>query len=636
MPTSVLRAATPLQAGVVLFAISIALSLVGPGCFSQPRIDPREAALGLQGRLRQSVETSLAHGDWDDALSICESVEAANATDCNARYCDLVAHTMRVVDGVNGFLTPHSKITLFLKALFAIPQLKTELGRATKAADSVIAGSCEYDLPTVPLLVGSPDDPMVRGDIRGRWTTRDAHLLAALFDAMSYVLSVEMGKKTGAPNATPGQRAAPLPPLLAALAAHLKQHDALLFERPADPSAGEGGWLDRNGNRVPDAGDELLVDIFEPGSDRRVFDFSQADFVRGDPLPATPLTETGALPVGRCGYHKFHLDDLVGAADADPTDGMSFSPDGKDLVVPFRTSGKFQIYRLPASGPDAVKHKKCVTCDQPGNNDGVRWRPGGDVLLFVSDRDHPFALGNEGAGFGQELYAMRADGSQVTRLTESHTWATNYHPNWSPDGTKIVWGRTEGRTWDVMVADFAADDAGLRLVSPRRLVHDTTWWETHGFSSDGKAVIATSTRAGFLSSDIYAVDLADRPLRRLTVDPAWDEHAHVSPDGREIVWISGRFHPATVGALNDGSLSSIYDFFWIIPGIVFEFEPPAGYTTELTLMDADGNNVRRLTDDGKVVADSQWDATGRRIVFRQSDPVTGENKIRILTFDDCH
>src|SRR5580704_2443962 len=227
---------------------------------------------------------------------------------------------------------------------------------------------------------------------------------------------------------------------------------------------------------------------------------------------------------------------------------------------------------------------------------------------------------------------MRADGSQVTRLTESHTWATNYHPNWSADGKKIVWGRTEGRGWDVMVADFVSDAVGMRLASPRRLVHDTTWWETHGFSSDGQQVIATGTRAGFLSSDIYAIDLRGRPLRRLTADPAWDEHAHVSPDGREIAWISGRHRPASVMAMSGSAISPLFDFFWIVPGIVVEFEPPAGYSTELTIMEADGTHARPLTTDGKVVADNEWDASGRRIVFRQSDPVTGDEKLRVLTF----
>ena len=167
------------------------------------------------------------------------------------------------------------------------------------------------------------------------------------------------------------------------------------------------------------------------------------------------------------------------------------------------------------------------------------------------------------------------------------------------------------------------------------MVHDTTWWETHGFSSDGKSVIVTNTRAGFLSTDIYAVDIESGQRRRLTTAMAWDEHAHLSPDGGKLAWISARHRPAAIEVLNDGAISPVFDFFWIVPGIVLQFEPPAGYTSELTLMDADGGNVQRLTADDRIVADNEWSSDGRRIVFRESDAATNTTAIRILTFDDC-
>jgi hypothetical protein len=85
-----------------------------------------------------------------------------------------------------------------------------------------------------------------------------------------------------------------------------------------------------------------------------------------------------------------------------------------------------------------------------------------------------------------------------------------------------------------------------------------------------------------------------------------------------------------VAALNDGSLSPIYDFLWIVPGIFFEFgNPPAGYTTELTIADADGNA------DNQVVADNEWSSDSRRIIYRQTDAVTSTSRIRLLSFDEC-
>jgi TolB protein len=621
----------PRREGARLRAASALTLLLVSSCVFGPshHVTEAEARSGLQGRLRTSVEQSFARGQWDDALSVCEAVEEVRPDDCGARYCDFLARSMQALDRVNDFLVPHHGLGLVGLALEA-PKLDRGLAQAIQSAETTIAQRCEYDLPTIPLRVGSEEDPLVRGEIRGRWTTRDAHLLAALFSSMRHVMKAVAGSDK-VPPAT--SQAAPLSPLLADMKRHLVAHDALLFAEPADPAIPRGGWLDRNGNHVPDAADELLIDIFVPGTNRRVFDFSEAEFVRGESLPAASLTPTADLPATRCAYQKFHIDDVATGTDVGVTDGMTFSPDGAKVAIPLLVKGKSQIFVLGADG----RGKNCVSCWQDGNNDGVRWRPGsGDALLFVSDRDHPYAIGNEGGGLGQELYVMRPNGSQVTRLTQSHAWATNYHANWSPDGKRIVWGTTESRTWDVMVADFVSDASGMRLGSPRRIVHDTTWWETHGFSADGRRVITTNTRAGFLATDIYAVDVETGTRQRLTTPVAWDEHAHLSPDGRKLAWISGRFRPAPVASLSDGSIAPLFDFLRIAPGILFDMAAPDGYSTELTLMDADGSHIQRLTRDNLIVADNQWSADGKRIIFRQTDPAGDRsNKIRILTFDDC-
>jgi Tol biopolymer transport system component len=421
-----------------------------------------------------------------------------------------------------------------------------------------------------------------------------------------------------------------LPPLLDAMRKHLMAQDALLISQPADPNMGRGGWLDRNANGIPDAADELLIDIFVPGTNQRLFDYSQAEFVRGD---TGPLVPTDALPAPKCKYEKFHIQDVATGSSVTSTDGMSFSPDGTQIAIPLIVNDKIQVHTANADGTNLT----CITCGQTGNNDGVRWRPGdATTMIFVSDRDHPYATGNAGGGFGQELYAMHADGTQPTRLTQSHTWATNYHVNWSPDGKHIVWGRTEARAWDVMVADFVSDASGMHLENTRTVVHDTTWWETHGFTNDNKKIITTNTRAGFQSTDVYAIDLDTNVRTRLTGVTAWDEHAHLSPDDREISWISGRWNPASVLRLNDTSLTPTYDFLWIIPGIFFEFlNPPAGYTSELTIMDTDGSNIHALTNDKQVVADNQWSFDGTKIIFRQTEPNGQVTRIRVLTFDDC-
>ena len=79
------------------------------------------------------------------------------------------------------------------------------MAQAIQSAEATIAQHCEYDLPTMPLRVGAEEDPLVRGEIRGRWTTRDAHLLAALFSSMRYVMKAATGSDK-VPPATSRQR----------------------------------------------------------------------------------------------------------------------------------------------------------------------------------------------------------------------------------------------------------------------------------------------------------------------------------------------------------------------------------------------------------------------------------------------
>ena len=92
--------------------------------------------------------------------------------------------------------------------------------------------------------------------------------------------------------------------------------------------------------------------------------------------------------------------------------------------------------------------------------------PDGTKIAFTSTRD------GGGDLFGREIYVMDADGSNPTRLTDNDR--VDVEPNWSPDGSKIVFmsfGTTGTPDIFVMDADGSnqvniTDDPSVVDLSP--------------------------------------------------------------------------------------------------------------------------------------------------------------------------
>ncbi len=149
----------------------------------------------------------------------------------------------------------------------------------------------------------------------------------------------------------------------------------------------------------------------------------------------------------------------------------SWTADGRVLSNEVSPSGTTQIY---VSGPRGAK-MSCLTCGQPGPNGFPQERPEGDWILFCSFRGQSVTFGAPClGGIGSDLYAMRPDGSHLTRLTgpgsgfESGAFPyDNYHPSWSPDGRHLVWTHVEyvphsagGTQWSILLARFRVDAHG--------------------------------------------------------------------------------------------------------------------------------------------------------------------------------
>ena len=300
----------------------------------------------------------------------------------------------------------------------------------------------------------------------------------------------------------------------------------------------------------------------------------------------------------------------------------------KDLIASAKrgSDGYYDIFVMKPDG----SNEECLTCGKPGvpqkHNGNPAWHPSGGYLVFTSEKNEDpekykkWAI--PGTGFNCDLWAMTSDGTQFYQLTDyplRRPFRAVIHPQFSHDGKRIFWaervrdGSSFGGGWFLKIADFVIDRKKVRIVNERTLSPGagSCFYESHAFSGDDRKILFSGNLLkgqSHLGLDIYELDLESGHLKRLTETSGdWDEHAHYSPDGRRIAWMSSRG----------------MDIKW---GDVSGHKWQKYLKTDLWIMNADGSEAQRLTHFNErghpeymggrrcIVSDSAWGPEGRRIV----------------------
>jgi Tol biopolymer transport system component len=139
------------------------------------------------------------------------------------------------------------------------------------------------------------------------------------------------------------------------------------------------------------------------------------------------------------------------------------------------------------------------------------WSPDGSKIVFSSDRAGSFR--HERCN----IFVMEADGSNVVQLTSGDY--LDHQPVWSPDGSKIVFIRRVEDTWELYVMD--SDGSNLaQLTDSAEQKKDPDW------SPDGSKIAFAARVGGNL--DVYVLDYVPPapPFPDDTMPPTGAVHAH--------------------------------------------------------------------------------------------------------------
>ncbi|MBI1357575.1 MAG: hypothetical protein GC160_24810 [Acidobacteria bacterium] len=266
------------------------------------------------------------------------------------------------------------------------------------------------------------------------------------------------------------------------------------------------------------------------------------------------------------------------------------------------------------------------------------------------------------------------DAGRLKNIRQLTHGGQNAEAYWSPDGQKLVFQSTRDELECDQIFVMNADGSDVRMVSTGKGVTTCGY-----FTADGREILYASTHASgdacparpdrskgyvwavYPSYDIYKTDLEGKSLERLTTAPGYDAEATVNFETGRVIYTSKASGDLELWSMEpDGSdkkqiTTAIgYDggAFFSPDGskLVMRANHPTGadrrryldllaedltapMKMEIFVGDADGSNLRQITDFGCASFAPQFTPDGKKIIFSSNKNHCDSREFELFLMD---
>jgi len=358
----------------------------------------------------------------------------------------------------------------------------------------------------------------------------------------------------------------------------------------------------------------------------------------------------------------------------------SFSPDGKWIAFPAAdANGKWDIYYMHVNGGEPRKITSDATTfiqqsaqispdgsqivyDRPNadrtsydlfaisslggtsrklaeRTSSPLWRPDGQRVGFIRTLN----LRQRSQSGLMEFWTVAADGSDLRREYIDSLFVTkggNYRFSfcWSPDGRSIAWIRSQSAFSQVLVVHELASKNDRQLTKGGENLDAMAW------TKDDR-IVFSSNRGG--NTNLWAISASGGEAVQVTKGGGPDIGLSIAASGNELVYLQQqRVGYLWTANIDGSSLRQISFDDREIRGPSFSPDrkriafilndpDPLKKTSDIYIVDRDGNNRRRLTTGNPTALVTGWSPDGERIMYSVSPTGQGSDtgSVRIYVVD---